>query len=100
MKLSKVIAKRFEDKLEEYFQKEKIDKDFLSAEQYNSCLERAMAWIQMSFDETKDSMATDAAYPMAVHREKDHGEETLEEQASLLSAGADPEMGTMAFWSQ
>jgi hypothetical protein len=98
MKLSKMMAKKFEDKLEEYFEEEKVDRDFLSQENYDSCFDRAMDWIQMSFDGTKDAMATDAGYAIALDREKHANENTYDEQAELLKAGADPEIKTMSFW--
>ncbi len=100
MTLSEKVGSKFVNKLEELFQKEKVDKDFLSQENYNSCFERAMDWIQMAFDDTKKEMATDAALPIAVHREDDHKDNTIDEQANLLEAGADPEMGAKSWWNQ
>jgi len=100
MKLSKIVAKRLEDKLEEYFEKEKVDKNLFPHENYENSYERAMDWIVKSFDETKEAMAVDAGYAISVDREKHAGDNTMEEQAELLEAGADPELGTMGFWSQ
>lgn len=101
-KLSKIIAKRFEDKLEEFFQREQIDPDFLSHDEFDSCFERAMTWIQMSFDEAKVGMATDAGFAIAVHRSgDDHNDESAEaEKVVLLESGADPTIGTLGFWNQ
>lgn len=98
MTFSQRIAKHFEEKLEYYFKKEQIDPELLSQEQFDSCYARAMAWIEMSFKESKEAMATDAGYTIAVHRETDHKEDTMEEQAKLLDEGADPELSTRSFW--
>jgi hypothetical protein len=100
MKLSHIIAKRFEDKLEDYFEKEKVDPKLFPAENYDSCFDRAMDWIQKSFDETKDGMATDAGYAIAVDREVNAKDDTANEQAKLLNDGADPELGAIGFWNQ
>ena len=88
-----------EAKLDEYFEKEKAEKGFLPQEDFDSCYDRAMAWIEMSYEDSKDLMAADAGYAIAVNRENDHGDDTMEEQAKLLAAGANPEVGTMAFWN-
>lgn len=100
MKLSKIVAKRFEDKLEEYFEKEKVDPTLFPNEKYDCAFDRAMDWIVKSFEETKDAMATDAGYAISVDREKHAGDDTAQEQADLLKAGADPKIGAMGFWSQ
>jgi len=96
MKLSKALADKFEKKFEGVFQKEKAEKDFLKQEDFVTCRDRAAAGIIAAVE----SVITDLGYVIAMHREKEHGDDTLEEQASLLSAGADPEIGTMSFWSR
>lgn len=100
MKLSKMMAKKFEGKLDEYFEKEKVDPALFPQENYGSCFERAMDWIVKSFEDSKDSMATDAGYAIALNREEQHGDDTINEQSKLLNSGADPEIGTMTFWNQ
>lgn len=96
MKLSKYLADKFEKEFEAIFEKEKMDKNFLSQEQFKSCLERAEAGINLATEGIKH----DLAYIIAVHREKEHGDDTFSEQAVLLEAGADAEIGTMSWWNQ
>jgi len=96
MKLSKYLAGKFEKEFDAIFEKEKIDKEFLSQEQFSSCLERASAGIDLATDGIK----ADLAYIIALHREKEHGENTMDEQASLLEAGADPEISVQTWWNQ
>ena len=96
MKLSKYLAEKFEKEFDAIFEKEKIDKEFLSQEQFGSCLERASAGIDLATEGIKH----DLAYMIALHREKEHGENTMDEQAALLKAGADPSIGVMSFWSE
>jgi len=95
MKLSKYLADKFEAEFEAIYQKEKIDVEFLSQDKFSSCLERAKAGIELA----TEAITNDLAYAIAVHREKDHSEDTLEEQAVLLAVGAEPEIGTLGFWS-
>jgi len=95
MKLSKYLADKFEAEFEAIYEKEKMDKDFLSQEQFDSCIDRAKAGVALA----TESLINDLAYAIAVHREKEHSEDTLEEQAVLLAAGAEPEIGTLGFWS-
>lgn len=96
MKLSKYLADKFEKEFEAIFEKEKMDKEFLSQEMFDSCLERAEVGINLATEGIKH----DLAYMIAVHREKEHGDNTFDEQSSLLEAGADPVVGTMSFWNQ
>jgi len=96
MKLSKYLAEKFEFEFEKIFNEEKLDKDFLSQEQFGSCFSRASAGIELATEGIK----ADLAYAIAVHREKEHGDDTTDEQTSLLETGADPEIGVMSFWSE
>lgn len=95
MKLSKYLADKFEAEFEKIFEQEKMDKDFLSQEQFYSCLDRAEEGILLATEGIK----IDLGYMIACHREKEHGDDTMEEQASLLEAGADPEVGSLAWWN-
>ena len=96
MKLSKKLAEIFEEEFETVFQKEKADKDYLSQDQFLSCKSRA----QEAIDVATEKVVNALALSIAVHREEEHGEDTAQEQAELLDAGADPEIGTYGFWSQ
>lgn len=95
MKLSKALAEKFEAEFEKVFEKEKSDKEFLKQEDFASCKDRASEGIL----EAVNPLIIDLGYAIAIHREKEHNDDTLAEQAELLKAGADPEMGTMSFWS-
>lgn len=99
MKLSHFIAKQFEDELERLFQKEKTEPDFMHQDNYESCKERAMDWLETAFYGMVEQASNDVGYSIAVHREKEHGDDTMEEQAALLAAGADAEVSTRAWWS-
>jgi hypothetical protein len=95
MKLSKKLAKKFETEFEKVFEKEKAEKDFLKQGDFQSCRDRAAAGIIKAIE----PIITDLGYCIAVHREKEHGDDTLGEQVILLEDGADPEMGTMSWWN-
>jgi len=97
-RLSEIVAEHFEKRLDEYFEKEKVDDNLFPPENYNSCFDRAMDWIQRSFDDTRDAMATDAGYAIAIDREVHAKENTMEEQDKLLKAGANPDVSQMSFW--
>ena len=96
MKLSKYLAEIFEEEFDQVFIKEKTDSEFLNQDQFKSCFDRAKAAIDLS----TDKMINTLALMIALHREKEHLENTLDEQAALLSAGADPSIGVMSFWSE
>lgn len=93
------IGKRMILKLNELFEKEKSDPEFLNQNDFPDCKSRAMAWLEMAFEESKNDMANDAGLVIAVHREIDHSDNTLEEQTALLEAGADPEISATAWWN-
>ena len=95
MKLSKKLAEIFEEEFEKVFEKEKTDKDFLKQEDFSNCRERAQAGIEIAMENVISTLAL----TIALHREKEHGDNTIEEQASLLSAGADPEVSTRSWWN-
>ena len=96
MKLTKALAEKFESEFEKVFEKEKADKDFLKQEDFSSCRERAEAGIIIAIQ----AVINDLGYSIAIHREKEHGDDTKAEQAALLESGANPEMGTMSWWNQ
>lgn len=95
MRLSHYLAQKFEKEFDSVFEKEKMDKDFLSQEHFESCMDRASAGIELATEGIK----ADLAYMIAVHREKEHGDNTMDEQASLLKAGADPEITASTWWN-
>ena len=95
MKLSKALANKFEAEFEKVFEKEKADKNYLKQDEFVSCRDRAAAGII----EAVEAVINDLGYCIAIHREREHGDNTTEEQVSLLSAGADPEMGALSWWS-
>lgn len=95
MKLSKKLAEKFEVEFQKVFDKEKAEKDFLNQDGFESCRDRAEAGILLAVK----SVIDDLGFCISVHREAEHGDDTLNEQASLLSTGADPEMGTEAWWN-
>lgn len=95
-KLSQILAKKFEEEFDKVFEAEKADKTMLPKENFESSIDRAKAGIDLA----TDRIVKDLAYVIALHREEIHKEDTTEEQASLLADGADPEMGTMSFWSE
>lgn len=95
MKLSKKLAEIFEQEFEAVFEKEKAEKEFLKHEDFESCRSRAEAGVALAMEKVVDSLGLS----IAIHREQEHGEDTTEEQAKLLAAGADPEMSTRAWWS-
>ena len=95
-----VICAKFIGKLDELFEREKKEKDFLSQELFGSCRERAEAWLKMAYEQSVDEMANDAGYAIAAHRGEEHGDETSAEQLELLAAGADPKMmAARGFWT-
>lgn len=96
MKLSKYLAEIFEEEFEFIFQKEKSDNEFLNHEEFEACRDRAKKAIDLATEKVVNTLALS----IAAHREKDHGDNTIAEQAVLLDAGADPEIGTMSFWNE
>lgn len=96
MKLSKALADKFEKNFEEVFEKEKAEKDFLKQEDFTSCEDRARAGVMAAIE----PIIKDLGYSIALHREAEHGDNTTEEQASLLSAGADPEVSARSWWNE
>ncbi len=95
MTLSEKLAEKFETEFTNVFEKEKQDKDYLNQEEFDTCKDRATAGIIAA----TEAVIVDLAYCIAVHREKEHKDNTIDEQASLLEAGADPEIGTMSWWN-
>ena len=96
MKLAKYLAEIFEEELQNVIEKEKLEKEFLAHEDFESCRERAAAGVEIAAEKVINTLG----YSIAIHREKEHGEDTMEEQVALLSAGAEAEVGTRAWWSQ
>jgi len=93
--LAKRLAKKTEDRLYEIAVRELVEDDFLNQKDYVCCRDRAKHAMQLAIEPAIE----DLGYAIAVSREVEYKEDTLEEQASLLSAGADPEIGTLGFWN-
>lgn len=96
MHLEEVLAKRFKAEFKKIFDKEKVEKAYLNQDDFPDCESRAREAIEIA----SELVIKDLGYCIAVHREKEHGEDTMAEQASLLEAGADPEIGVRGFWSE
>jgi hypothetical protein len=79
-------GKMFMDKLEEVYQTELQDPDFLKREDYPDCKSRAQAGVDIAVK----PVVTTMGYSFCLDAEKRHGENTMEEQSVLLNAGADP----------
>lgn len=98
MKLSHELAKIFEREFDIVFEKEKADKDFLKQEDFSSCRERAEAGIKIAIGSAINTLGL----TIAIHEEKEHGLDTLDEQAKLMTEMIpdDIEVGTREFWNQ
>ena len=95
MDLASELAKKFEENMRELIEREKKEPSFLSQEGFDNCKDRAKAAIDMAAEPVTATLA----YAIAVHREKEHKDNTIEEQSVLLAQGADPEVGTRSWWN-
>lgn len=99
MKLSELAVQPLIAALDRLKEREEREENFLNQKDFLDCRSRIQAWIDMAIEESRELMSIEPAYAAALHREKDHGDNTIEEQASLLEAGADPEISTKAWWN-
>ena len=96
--LAKELAMRFEEDLKALMEKETAEPEYFNQKDFKKCEDRADKAIKLV---TKRSSKI-LALAIAKHREDKHGENTLDEQASLMNslAPADVEVGIQAWWSQ
>jgi hypothetical protein len=92
------LATRFEEDLKALMNKEVAEMEFLNQKDFKKCEDRADKFLKLATKRVSKILALG----IAKHREDKHGEDTLEEQASLM-AGLEPddvEVGVMGWWSQ
>lgn len=94
-KLTDIMTEKFRKSFDEMRDKEEKVADFLNQKDFLSCEARATKALLIVIE----PLIKDLGYAIAVNREKDHSDDTMEEQARLLEQGADPEMGVMGFWN-
>lgn len=95
MTLAKFLSEIFETEIQAVIDKEKVEKDFLKQEDFYCCRDRAEEGVSLAMQKVIDTLGL----AIAVHREKEHGDDTMAEQATLLQAGAEPEVATRAWWN-
>lgn len=94
--LAHELAKQFEEDLySKVLVREIEEEDFLNKRDFNSARERAAKGVQIAAEGVIDTLAL----ATAISYEIKDGEDTTQEQAELLSAGADPEVGTRSWWN-
>ena len=95
-KLAHEIAKVFEKDLEDVFQKEIADKDYLNHEDFNNSLDRAEAILEAAAETAKKMLAVS----IAKHRKDKHGEDT-EAEIDKYAEDLEPEqleVSLQAWW--
>lgn len=100
MKLSELAVQPLIAALDRLKAREEAESDFLNQKDFPDCRSRMQAWIDMAIEEARPLMSIEPGYVATLHREKEHGDDTMEEQSALLKAGADPEIGTISWWNQ
>lgn len=89
------LTEQFRDDLTKVIEKE-VKENHLPQGKFSSCLERASAGI----DEATKGVKKTLALAIALHREKEHGEDTMEEQAVLLAdESTSATIGTLGYWN-
>lgn len=81
MELIDHLVETFREDLTEVFKKESLEKDFLPQEEFESCLRRAEAGIDIATTRAKRILGMS----IAKHRSKGHGDDTSEEITELSS---------------
>jgi hypothetical protein len=94
--LQNELVKMFKEDLKAVFKKEAKEKDYLPQEDFACCYDRAEAGIDAATIRVKNALAL----AIAKHREDEHEENTLNEQASLMSdmGSHEVEVSTLGFW--
>lgn len=95
-KLAHELAKQFEEDFYKVAIREMKEEDFLNKKYFKTARDRAKEGIRIATEGATDTLGL----AIAISYEVKDGEDTMEEQAELLDAEANPEVGTRAWWSQ
>jgi len=93
--LAHELAKQFEKDFYKVAIRELNEEDFLNKKDFPDARSRAAAGVVEAAKGTIDTLGL----AIAVSYEVKDGDDTTEEQASLLKAEADPEVGTRSWWN-